>query len=155
EERDRYKTTFQPIEAKIAADAMAYDTPARREAAAAAAGADVGMAADAQRQATMRTMERSGAMPSSGRVMAMQGAIDIGTAKAKVAAQNKARSDVETIGAAKMADAAGLGRGVVTNQAMQAQLGVTAGNSSVANGTTPLQVAAQGAQMMGQGFQTA
>lgn len=154
QERARYQSTFQPIEQQIAADAMGYDTPARREAEAAAATADVQREVSGQRASTMRAMERSGALPSSGRVAALQGAFDIGAAKLRVGASNKARRDVETIGAAKMADAAGLGRGVVTNQAMQAQLGITAGNSAIGAGTTPLQVAAQGAQMMGQGFQT-
>jgi hypothetical protein len=44
QEANRYDTTFKPIEAKIAADAMAYDTPQRREDAARQAVADTDIA---------------------------------------------------------------------------------------------------------------
>jgi hypothetical protein len=154
EERQRYKTTFQPLEQQIVADAAGYDTPARREAEAAAAAADVERLAGAQRQATMRSLERRGALPSSGRVMAMSGMMDIAAAKAKAGAANTARKQVETVGAAKRADAAALGRGVVSQGATAAQIGLQAGNSSAANAAAPVGIAASGAGLMGQGFQT-
>lgn len=152
--QDRYNSTFVPVENKIASDAMAYDTPARRESEAAAASADAERAISGQRDASTRAMERSGALPSSGRALAMQGTIDLGAAKIKAGAANTARRNVETVGAAKLADAAGVGRGVFTNNTTQAQIGLNAGNSSVANGQVPLAVTQSGAQLMGQGFQT-
>jgi hypothetical protein len=154
EERNRFRTTFRPIEERIAQEAMTYDTPARREAEAATAAADVERVVGAQRQASVRSLERRGALPTSGRVAAMSGMIDIGTAKAKAGAANAARKQVETVGAAKRADAAALGRGIVSGQATAAQLGIQAGNSAVANGTVPVAMAGQGAALMGQGFQT-
>jgi hypothetical protein len=153
QERDRYTSTFQPIEQKIAADAMGYDTPARREAEAAAASADMERGISAQRDATTRAMGRSGALPNSGRVMAMQGMLDVGAAKAKAGAANTARTQVETIGSAKMMDAAGLGRGVIGNQGTTAGIALNAGNSAVGNGNQPVNIAAAGAGLMGQGFQ--
>lgn len=154
EERGRYKSTFQPLENKIVAAAQGFDTPERREAAATAAGADVEMQMAGQRAATMRAMERSGALPTSGRVAALAGMQDVAVAKAKAGAANQARQQIETLGAAKMNDAAALGRGVVSNSATAAQLGMQAGNSSVANAQQPLAIAAQGAGLMGQGFNT-
>lgn len=151
----RYKATFQPLEDQIAANAQEYDTPARREAAATAASADVGAAIAGQREATMRALERSGVSPNSGRVMALQGTADILGASAKAGAANKARREIETIGAAKKMDAAGLGRGVVSSQATQAQLGLQASSAGVTSGLAPVNVANSGATMMGQGFQGA
>lgn len=154
EERDRYKTTFVPLEQQIVKDAVGYDTPARREAEAAAASADVSRAIDAQHEAASRELMRLGATPNSGRIMAMNGMLDIGAAKAKAGAANTARKQVEAVGAAKRADAAALGRGVVSQGATAAQLGLAAGNSSAANASAPVGIAAAGAGLMGQGFQT-
>lgn len=155
EQNQRYKDTFEPIENRIASDAMNYDTPAARQAAAAAASADVQTSLDAQRQASQRAQERTGVLPNSGRSLALAGSYDLGAAKLKAGAANTARQQVQTIGAAKLADAAGLGRGVVSNQATQAQIGLQSGNSAVGNAGVPLAVASQGAQLMGQGFNTA
>lgn len=155
QERDRYNTTFKPIESKIAADAMAYDTPARREAAAREAMASQEIALSGARQAGARMMERRGVTPNAGRSQGLQTTLTLGAAKAKAGAANVARERVATVGAAKLADAAGLGRGVITNQGTQAQIGLSAGNSSVGNASVPLSISQQGAQLGGQGFGTA
>lgn len=155
QERQRYQSTFQPIEEKIASDAMAYDTPQRREAAARQAQADTEIALSRAAQSSRQAMERRGVTPNYGRELALQGAQDIALAKAKAGAANFARNQVQTVGAAKLADAAGLGRGVISNQTTQAQLGLTAGNSSVGNSAVPVTLANQGAQLGGQGFSTA
>jgi hypothetical protein len=155
QEAQRFDTTFKPIEAKIAADAMAYDTPERREAEARQAVADTQIALANARQSSKRAMERRGVMPGSGASLALQGSMDLGAAKLSAGAANTARERVATVGAAKMMDAAGLGRGVVSNQATQAQIGLQAGNSGVNNAMVPLSIAQQGAQLGGQGFQTA
>jgi hypothetical protein len=155
QEAGRYDTTFKPIEAKIAADAMAYDTPQRREEAARQAVADTDIALSRARDSSARALERRGVMPGSGASLGLEGTQNLGAAKLAAGAANTARERVETIGAAKMMDAAGLGRGVVSNQATQAQIGLQAGNSGVANATTPVNIAAQGAQLGGQGFNTA
>lgn len=149
------KGTFRPAEQKLAADALAYDTPERREAAARAATADVGIQLAGQQQATMRSMERQGALPTSGRVAAMAGTMDLGAAKLKAGAANTARQQVEAIGTARLGDVANLGRGIASSQVAQLQSGVAAGNSGVANGQVPVAVAGAGANLMNQGFQGA
>jgi hypothetical protein len=155
QEANRYDTTFKPIEAKIAADAMAYDTPQRREDAARQAVADTDIALSRARDSSRRSLERRGVMPGSGAALALEGSQNLGAAKLSAGAANTARQRVETVGAAKMMDAAGLGHGVVSNQATQAQIGLQAGNSGVQNATMPLSIAAQGAELGGQGFNTA
>lgn len=144
--------TFRPVEQKLASDALAYDTPARREAAAAAASADVQTNADAQQQATMRDLERTGAAPNSGRVMAMRGMQDIATAAAKAGAANVARNQVESMGTAKLADVANLGRNIASNQVAQLQSGVQAGNSATGAAATGNAVNMSGVPIMQQGF---
>lgn len=155
EERERYNTTFKPIEAKIASDALTFNSPERKEFEARKAGADMEISLAGQRQATGRSMERRGVMPGSGRQLAMNDSFTLGAAKLRAGAENSARDRIEAVGNAKLMDAAGLGRGVVQNSATNAQIGLTAGNAAVNNAGQPLNVANTGAQLMGQGFNTA
>ena len=150
---DKYnKETFRPLEQGIVADAKAYDTPERREAAAAAGLADVQQSIASQRGASDRALERSGVQPGSGKSLAMQGAMDIGAAKLMAGSANTARTQVETIGAARKMDAASLGRGLAANQATSAGLALTAGNSASANGQASGNIMAQGTSLMAQGY---
>ena len=154
-ERDRYNTTFKPIEAKIAEDALAYNTPMRKDYEARKAGADMEIMLANQRATTNREMERRGVLPGSGRALALNDSFTLGASKLRAGAENSARDRIEAVGNAKLMDAAGLGRGVVQNSATQAQIGLTSGNSSVGNAMQPLAIGQQGAQLMGQGFNTA
>lgn len=149
------KDTFRPVEEKLASDAMNYDTPARREAAAAAATSDVERSVSAQRDASTRALERTGALPSSGRALALQGSMDLGAAKLKAGAANTARQQVEAQGTARLGDVANLGRGIASGQVAQLQSGVQAGNSAVGNATTANAVNTSGNGTMQQGFSTA
>src|SRR5690606_25752490 len=63
----RLKSVFWPVEDKLVKDAQEYDTPARREAEAAKASADVTSAFEATRQANNRGMMRLGVNPGSNR----------------------------------------------------------------------------------------
>lgn len=146
------QTTFRPLEQGIVSDAQAYDTPERREAAAAAASADVEQNLAAQRGATLRDMQRKGVNPSSGQAMAMQGVMDLGAAKLKAGAANQARTQAETVGLARRMDAANLGRNLASNQATSAGLALTAGNNSTANAQVPLSVAQSGVGIMNSGY---
>lgn len=147
-----YKSTYQPLEQSLVAEAQGYDTPERRAAEAAKASADVQAQVDAQRGATMREQERSGVNPASGKIMALQGAMDLGAAKLKAGAANMAVRQVETVGAAKKADAANLGRGIASSQATNASLAMQQGNSSVANSGAALAATNSGTATMQQGF---
>jgi hypothetical protein len=154
DERNRYKNTFQPVENRIVSDAMGYDTPGRREAAAGQAMADVGSQFALSGDAAARDAAARGVDPSSGNFAATLARQAISEAAAKAAAGNTARDRVETVGNARLMDAAGLGRGVVSNQATQAQIGLSSGNSSVNNANVPNMVNQQGANLMQQGFNT-
>lgn len=60
------KSTFRPLEQKIADQAINYDTPARRDAEAAQAQADVGSATDAERANIGREVMSRGGDVNSG-----------------------------------------------------------------------------------------
>lgn len=145
------KEVFRPLEKGIVADAQAYDTPARREAMAGQAMADVGTQADATRETLAREAMGRGVDPSSGNFAAAQGAFGVRQAAAQAAAGNDARLKVETVGAARKSDAANLGRGLASSQATSASLALTAGNSSGSAAMQPLAAAQSGAQILNQG----
>ena len=149
------KDTFRPLEEGIVADAKTYDTAARRESAASEAVADVGMQAEAARQAQTRQQQRMGVNPSSGKALALQSQMGMAEALGKAGAANTARDKIELQGYARKMDAANLGRGLASSQATSAGVALNAGNSATANAGTPLTQANQAAATMGQGFSTA
>ena len=144
---------YQGVEDQMLGDAQAYDTPERREAAAAQSRADVEMALSGQRAQSNRELEANGVVPGSGKQMAMQGIMDVNGAKLKAGASNAARTQVQTQGYARKMDAVGLGKGLVGSQATQAALGLSSANASVNNAQVPLNVssAANSAMSMGLG----
>lgn len=147
-----YRTTFKPIEEKIAADAQGYDTAERRAQESGQAMADVGTQADIARRTAMQEAEARGVDPSSGSFAATLGRGAVAEAAAKAAAGNAAAKNVETVGAAKMMDAAGLGRGVVSSQGTQAGLAVQAGSASAASARGALDATTSGDAMVQQGY---
>lgn len=146
------KGTFRPLEQSIVDDANTYDTPERQEAAASKATAGVEMSLASQRGIANRELERSGVTPGSGKQLALAGAMDIGSAKLKAGAASAARTQVETIGAAKKMDAASLGRGLASSQATSASLALNQGNSSAANMASIGGITGQGAALVNSGY---
>lgn len=152
ESADRNKTVFQPIEDKLAAGALNYDTPERRAAEAARAGADVernaGMAMAEMRRDTLR---RGGSLDDGG---ARGGAMDLalGTARARAGATDMATRNVEQQGYARMADAANMGRGLASSQATQQQIASNTGSAATAAAGAGLGATMAGNQGMQQGF---
>lgn len=146
------KTTYRPLEQGIVADAQAYDTPERREAEAAKSAATVEQSLATQQGIASRNQERSGVMPGSGKALAMQNSFNVNAASMEAAAQNNSRTQVETMGVARKADAANLGRNLASNQATSAGVALSQGNSAVVNGQVPLNVAQSGANMMNGGY---
>lgn len=149
------KNTFRPLEQGIVTAAQEYDTPVRREAAAAEAVADVGIQAGLAQQAQTRQQQRMGVNPSSGKALALSNQMGMAEALGKAGAANKARDNVELQGYARKMDAANLGRNLASNQATSAQVATTVGNSAVSNAGVPLAQSNQAVQTAGQGFNTA
>lgn len=152
---DYTKSTFRPLEQKIATDAMGYDTAARRDSEAAQAQADIGTAADAGRANLAREVQSRGGDVNSGNFAASLANAGVREAAIKAGAGNQARKNVEAVGAAKLADAANLGRGIATSNATTTQLGLQAGNSAVGNAQAPMNIDATRGSQMAQGAGTA
>jgi hypothetical protein len=146
------KDTFRPLEQQMVKDASEYDTPERRAAAAGEAMSGVEQQVASQRAASTRNLERSGVAPGSGKSLSLQGGMDLGAAKLKAGAASTAVKQVETIGAAKKADAVSIGRGLAGNQATSASLALAQGNSSSGQLASVGGINAQGAALMNSGF---
>lgn len=148
----RYRTTFQPVEDRLVSDAMGYDTPARRAEAAARAGADVESMAGMAVQDMNRDILRRGGSVDDGGARGMGLDLALGKATARAGASDAAVRNIESQGHARMMDAAGLGRGVVSNQATQQQIASTTGNAAVGAAGAGLAAGQSGNQVMQTGF---
>ncbi|NTE96677.1 tail fiber domain-containing protein [Agrobacterium tumefaciens] len=160
EDRDRYKSTFQPIEDKYAADAMSWDSPERQAAMAAEAKADVINNATQQKAAGQRSMAAMGVSPTSGRFAGVDRTSEVQTALAAAGAQNTARNNVRMQGVAMRADAINMGKGLPSQAATAAGLGISAGSAALGTNmaansqwTTNNQIMAQGYQGAMSGYQ--
>lgn len=149
----RNKSVFWPLEDSIVKNANEYDTPARREAEAGKAVADVGLQIDGERQAMVRNQQRMGVNPSSGNSLAMNNQMSLAAASAKGAAATGARDKIETQGFARKMDAASLGRGLASAQATAASTATSAGNSAVNAAYAPVSAANQSTQVLGNALQ--
>lgn len=117
EDRERYQNVFQPIEDRMISDAMNFDTPERRAQAADEARGDVRQQSAIARQAQERNLAAMGVNPASGRFAAEDRRATAGEALASAGAGNMARRQVETMGEARRANAANMGRGFAVNPA--------------------------------------
>lgn len=152
EDRQRYKSVFQPMEDRLIKEANNWDSAARQEGAAAEARADVIGAADMQRQASNRQLTGMGVNPNSGRFAGSQRAGETATALAAAGAANSARDRIRQQGISMRADAVNIGRGLPSQAAGSAGLGLTAGNSAMGNALNANNSWRSNVGIMGQGF---
>lgn len=149
---DRNKTVFQPLEDKLVSGAQSFDTPDRRAQASDEASADVEAAfGRAQAGNTRAIMRMGGTVGGAGSQALMQEAA-LAKAKAVSGATSAATRNVEQQGYARMMDAAGLGKGIISNQGTQQQIATSAGGAAVASGGAALGAAQSGAGLMQTGF---
>ena len=127
---DTYTNTFLPAEKRLAETALNYDTPGRRNEAAAAARAQVGLEGAQQREAQGRALNRAGVSLSSGRSLTLDNASRLTEAKAAAGADQNARRQVETTGLSLLDNAAKFGRNLPSTGLQAAQLAQQAGNSA-------------------------
>ncbi len=132
---------YQAAEDRNLLEAQSYDSEGRREREAGVATADVNQAFANARGQSVRNQQRMGINPNDGRSAAMENDLLARQALGIASAANTARKQVETQGYARKQDAFALGKGLVGNQATQAGLQLSAGNSAVSNSLVPLSVA--------------
>lgn len=127
---EQYQTTFQPIEEKMAQEAMDYGSAADQERAAGQAATDVSQQFQSQRAAAQRQLTSMGVKPNAGTFMAVNREMDASEAAARAAAMTGTRQAVKDKGVSLRAGAAAFGRNQ-TNTAGQ-QLGLSTGSGSAA-----------------------
>lgn len=149
EDRARYKSTFQPLENELIADAKGYASPDRIEQEAGRAGAAVASQFDAARTAAQAKLESFGVDPTQTRASAL----DIGTRTAQAAAtagaENESRINTENTGRALRGEAINIGKGYPGQIAQAYSTAQNAGNGAVAGGNSTTQT---GANTMGTGL---
>lgn len=152
DDRARYESVYRPMEDKYVQEATNWDSPERQAAAAGEARADVLGAADMQRQSSNRQMTAMGINPASGRFAGTQRAGDTATALAAAGASNSARDRVRQQGLAMRADAINMGKGLPSQAASSAGLGLSAGTSAMGNTLNANNSWRSNVGIMGQGF---
>lgn len=128
EDRGRSQGVYQPIEDRFIADAVGYDTPERRDAAAAEAVADVRQQGAIARAGSERRLTGMGVMPGSGRFAGESRRADAAEGLAAAGAANMARRNVQGQGEARIANVVNMGRGMAVNPATS--LGLANGAAS-------------------------
>lgn len=149
------KDTFRPVEQSMVDEAMSYNDGVEGNRMAGEAAAQVGQSFGIGQRTMDRQMADQGINVSDGAYGANKRLMALKQATASAGAMNKARQDAKTIGWAKKADAASLGRGLAGNQATSAQLAVGAANAGAGTSAGAGSGVLQGAGMMQQGFGTA
>jgi len=145
----QYESVFQPIENRMADEAMTYDSPAevaRREGLAAAT---VGRQFDASTAEMGRQMGRMGVAPTSS--LGLQAMTEQGNAKAlaTAGAVNKERSDTKLLGMSMRQEAARFGRNQTGTGLAASAAALQGGNSAqgaMAGQTNQAAAAGQSAQ---------
>lgn len=152
-DRDRYHQVFQPIEQEFIDEARRYGSKAHQAEAAAEAVGDVRTAAAAQRDEMMREQASLGVNPGSGRFRGVDRAARLDTALATAGAANRARTGARDKGLALRADVANMGRGLPTQSAQAAALGLGAGSGAAGLNFGANQQYLASTGIMNQGFQ--
>jgi hypothetical protein len=148
------RDTYRPVEKGIVADALAYNTDAKREQLATQASGDVSQAFGVARDQAARQFQGQGINPNSGRFAALNNQLNIQEALARAGAQTNARNQAEDLGYARRLDAAGLGRNLAPNASTAYGVSLNASNQGSSTSMTPgnfmNSAYGQGSNMLGQ-----
>ena len=125
--------TYRPVEQKMVADAMAFNTEAKREELAQQAAADAGLAFAQTQAGSERAMASMGVNPNSGRFAGQQRASELGLAAQKANAMTGTRRMAEAEGQARLSNAVGLGKGLANASSAAYQGAGVMGNSAGGN----------------------
>jgi hypothetical protein len=146
EDRQRYKTVFQPLEDSLVQEAQDYASPARREKEAGAAMADVTNQFNLARQSAQDRLESFGIDPSQVRSGALDISSRVSEAAARAGAGNASRQQTDATGRALRSEAINVGRGY-PGQVAQAYAGANQTGQGAAS--TEFGNVASGASTMG------
>jgi hypothetical protein len=157
EDRERYLSTFVPVEQGLVRRAQEFNTDAYREQLASQAAADAARAFGTTQGMTSRNLSRMGVAPGSGAAMSQMNQNALGLASMRAGAMTGSRLQSEGEGMNRLYNAAALGRGL-PGQTLSAYgssvgAGSAAQQTSMAPGTKYMQGMGQGASTIGSGLQ--
>lgn len=150
DDRRRYEQIYQPLEDRLAAEAIDYSTPERANLDAARAQAEVAQQFNAARQRALENLQGFGVDPSSLRYAALDRGANIQQAAAEAAAGNQSRQQTEAVGRALRSEAINVGRGYPGQIAGTYGTALQSGNQGL---NSALATTASGANTMGTGLQ--
>lgn len=134
---DEYATyereTFRPVEKQMVADAINYNTEAKREELSRNAAADVSQAFGVARGQQTRQMAAAGLRPDSNRFASLNQNLLTQEALARAGASTRARTDAENLGYARLQDATSMGRGLASNASTAYGVSINANNAAGSN----------------------
>jgi len=151
-DRERYERIYQPLEDKLAAEALDYASPERMELNASRAQAAVAQQFDASRKRALQNLQGFGVDPSSLRYAALDRQANVQQGAAEAAAGNQERDRTEMVGRALRSEAINVGRGYPGQIAGTYGTALQSGNQGV---NSALATTASGANTMGTGTQWA
>lgn len=149
-DRARYEQIFQPLEDRMAQEALDYSSPERTQMEMERAQSTVAQQFEAQRRAATQNLESFGVDPSSTRFAALDAGSRVAQAAAAAGAGNQARGQTEAIGRALQSEAVNVGRGYPGQVAGTYATALQSGNQAA---NTQLAGTASGASTMGTGTQ--
>jgi hypothetical protein len=155
EDRERYKSVFQPLQDEFVAEAQKYGSQEYQDQAASKARADVINSAASQAAQRGRAMASMGISPASGRYAGIERGADVQVALGAAGAENNARQLARDKGLALKADAINLGNGLPSSAAGSLGLGVSAGGAAVNTATVPISAYNQSNANLQAGYGTA
>ena len=135
---DRYKSTYQPIEDKIASVAANWDSKVRMTEEAAKAKGTALSNIQAQRESRNRELSSMGVNPASGRSASASNADSINAALAATQAENGARDSVRQQAQQLRSNAATLGQNINANGMQATNLGLASAGLGTTNASLGL-----------------
>lgn len=156
-DRQRYESIYQPLEDRLAKEAVDYSSPERMAFEASRAQATVAQQFEQSRQAAAQNLESYGVDPSSTRFAALDAGSRLAQAASAAAAGNNARGQTEAVGRAMRSEAINVGRGypgqIAGTYATALQSGNAGVNSQLANTASGANTMGTNAQYQGLGNQ--
>lgn len=149
-DRARYEEIFQPLEDKMAQEALSYGSDERQKFEMERAQATVAQNFEAQRRASLQQLESFGVDPTTARYGALDTGSRVAQAAASAGAGNQARAQTEAIGRALQSEAVNVGRGYPGQVAGTYATALQSGNQAA---NAQLSGTASGATTMGTGTQ--
>jgi len=148
-----YEELFRPAERKYVTDAMGYDTPARREAAAQSAAADVQASLGASNEDAIRSLARAGIVNPNADILNGTRAASLAKAGMMAGAMTGARKTVEDTGASRVENAVKFGRNMPSTGIAADQVALSGANSGAGTlmGANAAGIAAGNAGLAGWG----